>query len=818
MQAQKHPPRRFRRFLLKKETLLVVFSGVLLLLGLFALWAANLRLPDVSSFNDRVVSQSTKFYDRTGQILLFNTYENVRRTSVPLTDISKNLRNATVAIEDVEFYQHHGIKPTSILRAMFANATSLEFSQGGSTITQQVVKNSLLTSEKSVTRKLKEWVLALKLERVMSKDQILEIYLNEAPYGGNIYGAEEASQTFFGVSSRSLTLAQAAYLAALPQAPSYYSPYGNHLDGLLKRKDLVLQKMLENKFITEGEYNEAKKEAVVFRPQVRSSLLAPHFVFFVKDYLEQKYGVRALDEQGLRVTTTIDATLQQKAEEILKRQALANKEKFDAENASLVAIDPKTGQILSMVGSRDYFDKEIGGNFNVALAKRQPGSSFKPFVYATAFKKGYTPETVVFDAKTQFGTECPPEDLSKEKPCFSPDNYDNKFRGPVSFRSAIAQSLNVPSVKVLYLAGISDSIQTARDVGITTLSNANQYGLTLVLGGGEVSLLEMVSSYGVFANDGVRNPYTGILKIENSDGNTLEEFTPKDSAVLSSDVARTISDVLSDNSARSPTFGEQSALYFPGRQVAVKTGTTNDYRDAWIIGYTPSLVVGSWAGNNDNRPMQKKVAGLIVAPMWNEFMSYALQTVPNERFKQVAPTDESKLPPALRGIWWGGDTGEIHSILYWLNKNNILGGKPANPESDPQFLRWEYGIKKWINENGVPPINPLLVTTPGSLSATVNNSEGKISINGLSEGIVYPFSSAISFSVLGVGIFDLARTEVFLNNSLISTLNRPPFYFSFSPKDYFRSLKENSVIKVIGYDIDGNKKEASINFSLDFNH
>jgi len=836
--------RRLKRFLFKKETLIGGVSAFLLILGAFSLWAASLRLPDVSSFNTRVISQSTKFYDRTGEILLFNTYENFRRTSVPLTDVSRNLRNASVAIEDAEFYEHIGIKPTAILRAVLSNALitfhlSSGYTQGGSTITQQVVKNSLLTTDKKISRKIKEWVLALKLEKVLTKDQILEIYLNDAPYGGNVYGAEEASLLFFGIPAKSLTMGQAAYLAALPQAPSYYSPYGNHVDKLEARKNLVLSEMLRRGFITQSEYDAAKTEVVEFRPPVRSSVIAPHFVFYLKDYLIEKYGIKALDEKGLKVTTSIDATLQQKAQDIVNKYTLSNAKKFDAENAGLVAIDPKTGQILVMVGSRDYFDKGIDGNFNVTLAKRQPGSSFKPFVYATAFKEGYTPETVVWDAKTQFSTSCAPENFSKASPCFSPDNYDNKFRGPVTLRSAIAESLNVPSVKVLYLTGINDALQTARDLGITTLTNSDRYGLTLVLGGGEVTLLEMTSAYGVFANDGVRNPSTGILKIEDGEGIILEEFEQRDSSVISNDVARTVSDVLSDNEARSPTFGERSALHFPGRDVAAKTGTTNDYRDAWVLGYTPSFVAGAWAGNNDNRVMQRKVAGLIVAPMWNEFMNYALQTVPNENFKQATPLDETTLPPPLRGIWQGGDgsiidkrTGlpatletpaefreerlapSVHSILYWINKTNPLGPRPQTPDGDPQFAYWEFGIKKWIEQNGLPT-NKILSGVYTNTTVTTFGAVNDVSLSGVLNNASYPLSGVISFSVLQSSSFQISHVEVFLNDTLVGTRLASPFTFSFTLRERQSILKNKNLLKVVAYDFSNNKKELLVSFAVD---
>lgn len=711
-----------------KNWLVVALSAGLIFGGLVLVWLSSLPIPDLGSFQDRIISQGAKIYDRTGKVVLYDTNPNITRTIVPFDEISRNVKNATIAIEDAEFYEHNGIKIKAIIRAVIVNLFSFGYSQGGSTITQQVVKNSLLTQDKLISRKLKEWFLAVKIEQVLSKDKILEAYLNETPYGGRVYGVEEASLTFFAKKSKDLTIAESAYLAALPQAPSYYSPYGNHKDELEKRKNLVLSRMKENGFISENEYKEAQVEKVSFQQRAAGGIKAPHFVFFVIDYLQEKYGKKALEENGFRVITTLDYELQQKAEEITKKYALENKTKFNAENASLVAIDPKTGEILTMVGSRDYFDEEIDGNFNIALAHRQPGSSFKPFVYAAAFNKGYTPKTVVFDLETEFSTDCTAESepLSADAKCYSPQNYDNIFKGPVKFEEALAESRNVPAVKVLYLTGINTALGLAKKMGIETLGNKDQYGLTLVLGGGEVSLLDMTSAYGVFANEGIRNSYQRILRIEDSSGDIVEEPKANATEVLPRQTALQISQILSSEALRAPAFGANSFLNFPGRDVADKTGTTNDYKDAWIIGYTPSLSVGAWAGNNDNTPMEKKVAGFIVAPMWNAFMQEVLKKYPDEKFSEPDPEIDSSLKPILRGVWQGGgssftdirtglpateDTppefrkeilsGGIHSILYWVDKDNPRGAIPENPNSDPQFRLWEPGVINWVLRQGV---------------------------------------------------------------------------------------------------------------------
>ena len=689
-----------------RTLLLSLISLGFILGGIIFIWAATFKIPDIQSLEDRKISQSAKIYDRTGEVLLYDIHEDIDRTVIPIADISLHIRNATVAIEDSTFYEHIGIRPLATLRAVFLQPLRGKGVQGGSTITQQVVKNSVLTSERKISRKIIEWVVALRLEKELNKEDILELYLNESPYGGTVYGVEEAARAFFGKTAQDVTLAEAAYLAALPQAPTYYSPYGNNREALETRKNLVLFRMNELGFITEEAYTTAREEKVEFQPQSISGIRAPHFVFYVREQLEQEYGRRTLEESGWRIITTLDMDLQEAAERIVGEYGVSNKENFDAENAALVAIDPKTGDILTMVGSRNYFDEEIDGNFNIALAKRQPGSAFKPFVYAQAFSEGYAPETVVFDVKTQFSTACSVGDFSTEDPCYTPGNYDQIYRGPMSLRDALAQSVNVPAVKVLYLVGISDALRLARAMGVSTLEGGDRYGLTLVLGGGEVTLLDMVSAYSVFANEGVKNEKRSILKIEGRNGEEIKTYPTQSNRAL------LVSDVLSDNTARTPAFGANSPLHFPGYHVAAKTGTTNDSRDAWIVGYTPNIAVGSWAGNNNNTPMVKQVAGFIVAPMWNEFMRVALQKYPPTPFSQPrAATTESE-KPVLRGIWEGVDiqqgpnnstqiVANIHSILYWVDKNNPRGPQLENPSTDPQFSLWEYSVQQWKAANGL---------------------------------------------------------------------------------------------------------------------
>lgn len=684
------------------KVLFIALGVGLIGIGLFVLWIAFTPLPDVNAFIQQKATNSTKIYDRTQQTVLYDLNTDVRRENVSLASTSPYVRQATISIEDSGFYHHSAISVTAIIRSLITDIAHHSFVQGGSTLTQQVVKNSLLTQKKTVVRKIQEWALAFKLEGHYSKDQILELYLNSAPYGGNLYGVEAASRAYFGIDANSLDIAQSAYLAALPQSPTYYSPFGNNVSALESRKNTVLLRMYELGYITKEQYTKAKNEIVTFDRQKNSSIIAPHFVFYIRQYLENKYGPEVIN-QGLTVVTTLDTSLQSSAESIVNKYALQNTTKFKASNASLVAIDPKTGQILAMVGSRNYFDTQIDGAYNATLALRQPGSSFKPFVYAAALNEGYTPDTVIWDLPTQFSTSCSPSDnYNSTPPCYSPGNYDGQFRGPMTFTTALAQSINVPAVKILYLAGMQNVINLAKSMGITSLGTPSQYGLSLALGAAEVRLLDLTDAYGTFANDGTYNPPVGVLKVLDANGNVLEEFTAHPSQVLDPGVAHDMSSMLSNNEARQPEYPAVNPFHFPGYDVAAKTGTTNDSRDAWTIGYTPSIVVGVWAGNNDNSPMVKEIAGYIVAPMWNEFMQVVLAKYPVTYFGQPRTIPDSA-PAVLRGQYqvpMADGSVAVHEILYWVQKNNPLGGQPTNPGNDSQYSYWEYPLQVWLSGAG----------------------------------------------------------------------------------------------------------------------
>ena len=778
---------------IKNLIYLAVIAG-LLVTGAFLIWITTVELPDINNFENRIVSESTKIYDRTGKVVLFDVHGNVRRTVVPMDKISDYVKWATVAIEDENFYNHNGIEPSAIFRAIFVNLKEGDLlgGQGGSTITQQVLKNSLLTTDKKVTRKIKEWLLAPRLESKLTKDEILEIYLNEVPYGGTVYGVQEASRRFFGKDAGDLTLVESAYLAALPQAPTYYSPYGNNLEDLESRKNKVLLSMKNNGMITEKEYEEALKEQTEFEKQEDYGIKAPHFVMFIREQLEEKYGADAVEQGGLKVITTLDWELQKEAEEIVKKYALDNVEKFDAENGSLTAVEPNTGQILVMVGSRDYFDEEIDGNFNISTTERQPGSAFKPIVYAKVFEKGYRPETVVFDLPTEFSTSC-----ESGGECYSPRNYDNQFIGPIDLRHALAQSRNIPAVKVLYLAGLKDSLDLAKKMGIKTLTNINQYGLTLVLGGGEVRPLDLASAYSIFANEGVKNETVGILKIESRDGETLEEYEQNESRVLDEQIARQISSILSDNEARAPLFGVNSLLNFGSIDVAAKTGTTNDYRDAWIVGYTPNLSVVAWAGNNDNRSMVKKTAGLIVSPMWAEFMRFAIEKYPSGSFADPNPLSE-EVKPIIRGGW--NEETSIHSILHWVEKNNPLDGYPGNPGSDSQYSLWESPVLAWSNDQGLEDL--------------LNSQSKKVSVQILDPKENQEYVSTFDmFVVVSLSRGEVASGKVYLNGEFIGGLNKDGI-LQFIPAQFNSAKDGENTLKVTVEDVTGKTHENEINVKL----
>lgn len=622
-------------------------AGLLLLILLMFAWYAK-DLPTPGKIKQRQAAASTQIYDRNGNEL-YAVSGDTRRILVGENDLSDNLKKATITAEDRSFYKHHGINLKGIARALYYNITNKKnYTSGGSTITQQFVKNALLDPKKTFTRKIKELILTIEIEIMYDKNEILTMYLNEIPYGSNLYGSEAASEAFFGKKAKDLTLAEAATMAALPQRPTYYSPYGIHPDKRLARTEWILDSMADLNYISRDEANAAKKEAkdLKFQPR-KENIQAPHFVMYVKELLVEKYGEQMVEEGGLKVTTTLDPDKQKAAEEAVSSGAARRFDNINASNASLVSIDPKNGQVLAMVGSRDFFDDSIDGQVNVAIAERQPGSAFKPVVYATAFKKEYNPAFTLWDVTTDFGN-------------YTPQNYDGSTHGPVSMRKALAGSLNIPAVKTLYLAGMDNVLDQAHQMGITTLNDRDRYGLSLVLGGGEVKLIDLTTAYGVFADQGALAPTNPILKVVDAKGKVMEEVKENDinkKEVLDPQIAYEISSILSDNNARSYVFGSRSALYFGDRPVAVKTGTTSEYRDAWTVGYTPQLVTGVWVGNNDNTPMAAGAAGaMAAAPIWHDYMEKALANQPVEDFTQPSGIQKFTVDKYTNKLPSGGET------------------------------------------------------------------------------------------------------------------------------------------------------------------
>ncbi|OGL72883.1 hypothetical protein A3D72_02970 [Candidatus Uhrbacteria bacterium RIFCSPHIGHO2_02_FULL_57_19] len=703
-------------FILTAGALLLVVGG---LSGAAAVAWLGRALPDPSNIQSRSVAQSTKIYDRTGEHLLYEIHGDEKRTIIELSDIPEQAIKATIAIEDKDFYKHGGFSLRGIFRAAWVNLRRGGTVQGGSTITQQFVKNAILTDERSVTRKLKELVLAFEMERRFSKDEILKLYFNEIPYGSTSYGIESAAQTFFGKRARDLDLVEGAMLAALPKAPTKLSPYGSNTEALAARTRYILDAMAEEGYISRDQAGEAKKVDILARVKPRrESIEAPHFVLYVKEMISEKYGEKLVERGGLKVITSLDYDKQKIAEKAVF-DGMAAVEKSGGSNAALVALDPQTGEILAMVGSRDYFNEELDGQVNVTTRPRQPGSSFKPIVYAAAFEKGFTPGTVLWDVNTTFITDTKP---------YAPKNYDLAEHGPVTARTALAGSLNIPAVKMIYLTGIGKVLDFADKLGYTTLRERSRFGLSLVLGGGEVKLLEHVSAFGVFGNDGIRQEPVAVLKVEGPDGRPIEEWKPGNgNKVVEPEVSRNITDVLSDNAARAYVFGESNYLTLPGRPVAAKTGTTNDFRDAWTVGYTPQITAGVWTGNNDNSEMKRGADGSkIAAPIWNQFMREALAIYPAESFRPPAPIATGK--PILDGQLFPETrvrvdriTGklandftplstaeervyrEVHDTLFYLKKDDPRGVPPENPYEDPQFSNWELAVQEWAARQD-PPI------------------------------------------------------------------------------------------------------------------
>jgi 1A family penicillin-binding protein len=717
---------RLNRVTLIRYAAIGGFLGVLLLFILaafaFAWYAKDLPRPD------KIVRKegfATKIFDRDGD-LLYSVFADQKRTPATLDQVPKYLQQATVATEDKNFYQHGGFDTTGYARAIYNTIFRGQLS-GGSTLTQQLVKNVLLSPKRTIGRKIKEFVLAVQIERKYTKDEILQMYLNEAPYGGTAWGVASAAESYFNKPVSELSLLESAILAGLPQRPSYYSPFGDNPEAYKSRTMDVLRRMREDGYITKEQEEQVLKELTGYKFEgTGGEFLAPHFVMYVKSLLEERYGDRMVEQGGLNVYTTLDLDLQKETEKVVKEE-IDKVEALHITNGAALAMDPQTGEILAMVGSKDYFDPDYDGKVNVTLSLRQPGSAIKPVTYATAFGKGFTPASMIVDAKTEF------PGATAAKP-YAPQNYTGKFSGPVPLRNALGSSLNLPAVKLLALVGIEDMLETGYRMGLSTFEptreNVNRLGLSVTLGGGEVRLIDLISAYSAFANEGYKVEPVAVLKVEDASGRVLEETKPeKGKQVLTSEQAFLVSHVLSDNQARLLTFGANSLLNIGGWSVAVKTGTTDDKRDNWTVGWTPGVIVGVWVGNNDNTEMKEVASGVSGAsPIWRRAILGAFAGKPVQEFKVPDGIERVKLD-AVSG--WPEHDGFAAREEFVIKGTQPTGEDPVHTklkvcrdqedklapeamvakgeynekefvvlkEEDPfggEVNRWQKGIDEWI--------------------------------------------------------------------------------------------------------------------------
>ncbi len=817
-----------KKLLIKITIWVIVIGGIIGTLGVFGLfvWASN-DLPSPDKLQERVLAESTKIFDRSGEHLLYEIHGDTKRTLVKLEDIPQYTIDAFVSVEDQQFYNHQGFNLWGIARAVITNIVT-DKTVGGSTLTQQFVKNAILTREKTYTRKIKEVILAYQIENTYNKEEILQLYFNEIPFGSTAYGIESAAQTYFAKSAKDLSLAESAALAGMVQAPTRYSPYGNNVDQLINRQQFVLAQMLSENYITQEQHDEALTEELVFDRQLEN-IQAPHFVLYVKELLVERYGERTVEQGGLNVITSLDYEKQQAAETAVTNQAEKNLEDHEASNAALVSVDPKTGEVLAMVGSKDFFDTDIDGQVNVALRPRQPGSSFKPLVYLAAFSKGFIPESIIFDVKTTFKT-----DSGKD---YAPNNYDLKDLGPITLRTSLQLSRNISAVKLLYLVGVSDLLNMAESFGYTTLSDRSRFGLSLVLGGGEVSLFEHVYTYATFAREGERAEPVSILKVTDTEGRVWEEWTePTITRVIEAEPVRLLNNVLTDDAARSSVFGSNGLLTLPGRPVAAKTGTTNDYRDAWTVGYTPSIATGVWVGNNDNSTMKRGSGGYTVAaPIWNEYMRAVLADTLVETFRE--PTIPEIDKPMI-----GGSIGQeqtlridtisqrlatehtppdlieektfrkLHSILHFVDRNDPLGPIPQNPEQDPQYNNWEAGIITWAAANDIE-VNEQPPTEYDNIH--LPNQQPKLTFTSPQPNQL--ISGSVPISLSWETSFDFRQLDIYVDDILLyTTTSKPsqPFVLGLA-LDPEQFLAGTHSVKAVIYDEAQNSKLDFVLFSTE---
>jgi len=684
---------------------------LLLTFSFFYLSFIIASLPDIYSLTKE---ESTKIYDRTGKYLLYEI--GPKKTAIKAEEIPEIIKKAFIAVEDKDFYKHPGISLKGIIRAIYLNLKKGDLKYGGSTITQQIVRNRFLSQKKTITRKIKEIILALIIEKKYSKDEILAAYINNVNFGEGRYGIKSASEFYFNKDIKDLNLSEIALLVGIPNAPAIYSPLKNpHL--ALDRRNYVLKRMLEEGYISKKEFEEAISQKIEIK-KTPKEVQALHFVLEVKKILEEKFKDINLNIAGFKVITTLDYDIQKQAEKLARNYAEINFKNYNAKNIALMIQDPRNGEILALVGSKDYFDKSIDGAVNIASRPRQVGSAIKPFIYSIFFEKGYSDETILFDTPTNFS-------LDPKNP-YAPKNWDEKFRGPVTVRQALGQSLNIPSIKVLYLAGYENVLKRLKELEISTLNPNKNYGLSLGLGTIEIKMMDMIRAYSALATEGYLPTQSFIKFIYDKKDNLIFEYKPQRKKVFDENAVRIVNDILSDDLARVGVFSFGSKLNIYGWQVAVKTGTTEKNRDAWVFGYTPFIVISVWAGNNDETPMSTKAAGFTAAvPLWHDIFTYVLSLPQYLKLKDTEIFKKPNFPkyqkPMLNGEWqiielkpFEKDTNlpttnysnsvfkpaiVVHDILYYVNKDDPLGPPPQNPFSDPQFKNWELGVLTWLLSN-----------------------------------------------------------------------------------------------------------------------
>lgn len=879
---KEHVAKRGMPFWHKSKYIVVGIIAFIFALCFFMFFAIIVTLPNVDNVRNLVAAQSSLILDRNGEIL-YAIHGDENRKIIPGDQISPYAGLAVMAIEDDEFYEHHGVDFKAFLLAVCGEFHLCNTSRGGSTITQQFVKNAFLSPERSYTRKAKEIILSLQIEARYSKDEIMEMYLNRIPYGANIYGVEVAAQTFFGKPAAQLTIAESAILAAIPKAPTHYSPYGNNkyvqvdlseeeilrqdirteqelVDFITKgligktytygegeeardiyvkgRVDFVLERMLELEYITQEEHDAALEEShgIEFQP-FREDITAPHFVMYVRQVLEETYGKEALEKGGLRITTTLDIEKQEAADAAVESRAEINEEQFGATNAALVSLDPDTGEILAMVGSKDFWNDEIDGKVNVTLRPRLPGSSFKPIAYAAAFLQGYAPSTVVYDVRTKFGS------------WYEPENFDGEFWGPINFRNALGASRNIPAVKAGHLAGIPNVIDLARKMGIDLNQPDDWYGLSLALGAGEARPLDMAIAYAVFASGGYKIDPVAILKVEDRSGNILEEYKAPDKKklVLDPQVAYLINNVLSDPSARPDEYW-RAQLTIPGQVNGAKTGTSNKKKDGqnypfdlWTIGYTRNLVTAVWAGNADGTHVRWNASGLDTAGrIWKNYMVEATKEMARTEFERpegirwvrVAkrsgklPTEHTPEEEIISGIFASFSVPTEYDNSYKFVEIDKVSGKLATeytPEEAieekayfmhhsilPDNPQWESAVRAWAIENGEdeePPTEYDDVHTADTMDAkpeiTIVSPKSKSEISPPSLSVWVDISSPAG----------VEKVDYFFDDELADTAESSPFTGNFAIS---RDLKKGSshTIKAIVYDELYRSSQSSVSVKI----